>query len=80
MVTVQVEEGQSVAWEGNAVEGSRVMIMRYQTGNTRDEPSLVVLDAARNGKEFPFLECLLIFAMCISLVLIPVVGLIVMGS
>ena len=79
-MTVRVVEGPSVAREGNAVEGSKVMIMRYQTGNTRDEPSLVVLDAARNAKEFPFLECLLIFAMCISLVLIPVVGLIIMGS
>jgi hypothetical protein len=54
--------------------------MKYQNGITRDEPSLKILDAEKNGKEFAYSECILILALCIATVLIPIFGLFGIGS
>jgi hypothetical protein len=49
--------------------------MRYQNGIRRDEPSLTTFEATPNGKKFALLECLLIIATCMAIVLIPILGL-----
>jgi hypothetical protein len=49
--------------------------MKYQNGITRDEPSLTILEAAKNGKKFALMDCLLIIVMCVAIILIPIFGL-----
>jgi hypothetical protein len=53
--------------------------MKYQHGITRDEPSLAIFEATGNCKQFAMIECVLILAMCLTIVLLPILGFLGLG-